>query len=308
MNIHFIYWLASLAIAIVLCPILPGIINKTKAFFAGRHGAPILQLYWDMLRLAKKKNVLSSTSCGCVRIAPAVSLACMLFCMLFLPLGLANSPVSFSGDIILFLYLLATARFMTVLGALDTGSPFEGMGASREVHFAALAELGTLGVVIFLVLLTKSMSLSGILNSADSSMWTGNGPAMLLAAIAFVIILLCENCRVPFDDPETHLELTMIHEAMILDNASSDLAVIHYGAALKIWIFAAFLTAMIIPAGVLYGILGVFIHTLSVLATAVFIGIIESIMGRCRFLKTPQLLISAFSMTAASILLFIVLN
>lgn len=308
MKIDFLFWLAGVILAIFGCPIIPGIINRTKAKFAGRHGAPILQLYWDMLRLFKKSTICSSTACGLVRLGPIVSVSGTLLALLFLPLGLADSPLAFTGDIILVLYILGTVRFTTVLGALDTGSAFEGMGASRELQFSALAEIATLAIVIFLAILTKTFTLNGMLNSADSSIYLVNATPMVLVVIAAFLVMLCENCRVPFDDPETHLELTMIHEAMVLDNGGPDLAMIHYGAALKLWFFGAFIVTMIIPTGVLSGILGFAVQTVGILVIGILIGIVESVMARCRFFKVPQLLITAFSLAFAAILLHLLLR
>lgn len=308
MNNNPTIWLVAVFVAIVGCPLIPGIINKTKAFFAGRHGAPVLQLYYDLAKLLKKGAIVSTTSCGLVRMAPVIGVVGTIAALLLLPLGCANSPLSFVGDAVLFLYLLGTVRFTTVLGALDTGSAFEGMGASREVQFAILAEITAFAILIFLALLTNTFTLNGMLNSADAMIWIGSGASMLLALIAFFMILLCENCRVPFDDPETHLELTMIHEAMILDNAGPDLALIHYGAALKLWLFGAFMTIMITPVGLVAGWWAFAVNTVLILLAAVGIGIVESVMGRCRFFKTPKILVCAFSMALSAILLQLILR
>ena len=284
--------------ALVLCPLLPGIINKIKAFFAGRKGVSVFQLYRDIAKLMKKERVHSTSSSWILPLAPSAALAAMVTALWFLPLGHGSSPAGFAGDAVIFFYLLASARFLTVLAALETGSSFEGMGASREMQFSALAEGAVFSLLALLALHSGSLELSVMLRRSGISMnsWIVSA-GMVSAALAFFVIMLCENCRVPFDDPETHLELTMIHEAMILDYGGPDLGMILYGAALKLWIFAAFFTAMVLPGslfGTPWGIAGYFAGTM---ATAVLIGIVESVMARSRFLKLPQMLTGAAVLT-----------
>lgn len=291
-------------LAALLAPLLPGIVNQTKAFFAGRRGPGLFRLYFDLVKLVRKSCPRATTSTWLFDLAPSVSLAATLLAAAVFPWGPAEGPAA-SVSAVLFFYLLAAARFFTVLGALDTGSAFEGMGASREVQFSALVEPIVFTVLGFLVLLTGDTSLGGLLGGYDGGAWTHHAFSLILIAVAFFAVLLCENCRVPFDDPETHLELTMIHEAMILDNAGPDLAFILYGAALKFEILAAFLVAMLVPAlsvgpeakvAILFG---------GVLATAVLVGIVESVVARMRFLKTPQVLLGALMIAALGAVLFI---
>jgi formate hydrogenlyase subunit 4 len=222
---------------------------------------------------------------------------------LLLPLGIVNSPLAFQGDVILFFYLLGTARLLTVWGALDTGSSFEGMGASREAHFSALAEAAIFGIISFLVLLTGRCE-------TDILTFTGfSNPryltSMLLCAGAFFIVLLVENCRVPADDPDTHLELTMIHEAMVLDYAGPDLAAILYGSALKLWLFTAFLVALLMPAGNwnIWEYSSVFAAGIFIIT--VLVGCTESCMARYRFLKVPQMLTGALCIALLAVFFLI---
>ncbi len=299
-------WSAGLVLSLALCPLLSGIINKVKAFFAGRRGPRLLQLYYDMAKLLRKESIYSTTSGGIIRLMPLCNLAALFCAMLFMPYALCNSPFAFGGDILLFLYLLGFARVMTVLGALDTGSSFEGMGASREIQFSALAEIVFLAIVIFFVVLTGSVSISGMLNSMGASAWTVSGTSLLLTAGAIFIVMLSEACRVPFDDPETHLELTMIHEAMILDNGGPDLALIHYGAALKLWLLASFFVTAVLPAGRVAELASIPLYFGAIFVTAVMIGIVESVMARFRFLKVPQMLIAALGLAVTAIMLLLV--
>lgn len=293
-------WLIA---SFVLCPILPGIINKVKAFFAGRKGPSVFQLYYDLSKLLKKGSVITTTSGGLLKLAPCVSLAAIVIAALLLPLGIVNSPFSFEGDVILFFYLLGTARLMTVWGALDTGSSFEGMGASREMQFSALAEAAIFGIIGCLAVLTRQGDLSMLPSTTFQS--SIHVVAILLCGAAFFIVLLMENCRVPADDPNTHLELTMIHEAMILDYAGPDLALILYGASLKLWLFASLLVILLVPALSCGLILSSVIYLAGVLLTAVVIGVIESCMARYRFIKVPQMLVGALGLSLIALFFLI---
>ena len=290
-------------LAALLAPLLPGIVNQTKAFFAGRRGPGLFRLYFDLAKLVRKSCPRSATSTWIFDIAPSVSLAATVLAAAIFPWGPAQGPFA-SASAALFFYLLGAGRFFTVLGALDTGSAFEGMGASREVQFSAIVEPVVFIILGFLVRLSGDINLPGMLGDYDGGAWSHHAFSLILVAVAFFAVLLCENCRVPFDDPETHLELTMIHEAMILDNAGPDLAFILYGAALKFELLAAFLVAMLVPklsagpqakCAVLFG---------GILATAVLVGIVESVMARMRFLKTPQVLLAALMTSVLGTLLF----
>ena len=300
---HTIYWILWLIASFVLCPLLPGIINKVKAFFAGRKGPSLFQLYYDLFKLLKKGSVISNTSCGVLKLAPCVSLAAIVMATLLLPLGIIKSPFSFEGDVILFFYLLGTARLMTVWGALDTGSSFEGMGASREMQFSALAEAAIFGIIGCLATLTKHGDLTMLPSTAFNS--SIHVVAILLCALAFFLILLMENCRVPADDPNTHLELTMIHEAMILDYAGPDLALILYGASLKLWIFASFFVILLFPAITAGLVLSSVIYLAGIFVTVIVVGIIESSIARYRFIKVPQMLVGAFGLSLIALFFLI---
>jgi formate hydrogenlyase subunit 4 len=299
-------WLGGLLLSLLLCPLLPGLVNKIKARLVGCQGASIFQLYYDLIKLLRRGSVYSHTSTWILPLAPLLSLAAILVAMLFLPFAFTDSPFAFEGDVILFFYLLAMARMISVLAALDTGSSFAGMGASREMQFATLIEIGLFCVIAFLLMLTDRFSMSGLINGFGPTAWSVGGSAMLLALIAFFIILLCENCRVPFDDPDTHLELTMIHEAMILDYGGPDLALIHYAAALKLWLFAVIWTMIIMPAGIFSGFAALAVFLAAQLLVAVLLGVIESITARFRFLKVPQMLLAVPALTLMAIMLMLV--
>ena len=300
---------AQFVLALVLAPLLPGIINRVKAKFAGRHGKPVLQTYYDIAKLLRKGEVISRTTTWTFAVAPSVALAGTLCALALLPLGGAVSPLAFAGDFVLAAYLLGVGRFAIMLGALDTGSAFEGMGASREATFSALAE--PVFFFFFLVLTSlclglghgtdTAFSLSTMFGGQTAGAWlTGKGELLLLPVI-FFILLLVENCRIPVDDPNTHLELTMIHEVMVLDHSGPNMALILYGAALKLWFFAALIAGLITPALPLWQQVG--LRVAIVLLLAVVVGIVESVMARLRMERVAYLLGAAAIMGMLTLIL-----
>ena len=207
--------LIHVLILIAMPPLLPGVIAKTKAFFAGRVGPPVFQLYYDLWKLVHKDFVTSRTTTWVFAAGPVACVVVTILAGLLVPMGTAESPIHFTGDMILFAYLLALGRFFTSASALDTGSAFEGMGAARDVSFACLAEPALFLALLALGRLSQSLSLSGMLDGALTRAWPSLGAALIFVMLGLFIILLAENCRMPFDDPNTHLELTMIHEVMV---------------------------------------------------------------------------------------------
>ena len=272
---------------LLLAPLLPGIINKVKAWVAGRRGPPVLQLYYDLSRLWKKTVVMSTLASPAFILLPAVAWVAVVGAALLVPLGPAGASLSFRGDALLMLYLLALARFCTAWAAMETGSAFEGMGAVREVSYAVLAEAAMVAAVLALSVQTGSVSLVTMLApSADAG-------SVLLAAGLF-IVLLAENCRVPFDDPNTHLELTMIHEVMVLDHSGPPLAAILHGASLKLLLFAVLLVQAVLPMGTLAPTAAAGVLLAGVLIVTVAVGLVESLMARLAFRRVPLLLTTAF--------------
>src|SRR5947207_12451710 len=194
--------------ALVLAPLLFGLINRTKAFVAGRRGPPLLQPYFDILKCLRRGAVYGGAASWMFRLGPGATLAALLAAILIVPFGGMPSPLSFSGDLIVLAGLLALGRFPTVLAALDTGSSFEGMGASREVHFAALAEPALLIGLATLVRVTGAFSLTPIYGAITVGIWAQALPTLALVAMTLLVLELVENTRIPVDDPTTHLELT----------------------------------------------------------------------------------------------------
>jgi formate hydrogenlyase subunit 4 len=294
----------TIAVPLLAAPLLAGVINKTKAFFAGRKGRPLLQLYYDIIKLFKKDFIYSKTTSWIFRAGPQVGMASMIIVLGIMPLPGMRAPFAFDGDFLLLFYLLCLVRFFTVLAALDTGSSFEGMGASREVLFSALTEPVVFFILSSLVFISKHYSLSSVLLNIDPFTAGRVAPEIIILGIAFFIIMLAENSRIPFDDPDTHLELTMIHEVMVLDYGSADLGLILYGASLKLWVFGILLVQMILPVFTDNIIISMAAALGGMLALAVLIGIIESVMARLRLLKAPLLIAGA---GIVSVIVFILL-
>ncbi len=279
--------LLRLAFWLALAPLLPGIINKVKAWVAGRRGPPLLQLYYDLARLWRKGAVLSTLASPGFVAGPAVAWVALLGAAVLMPLGPAGGAVGFRGDVLLLIYLFAVARFATAWAALETGSAFEGMGAAREVSFAVLAEVALITAVLSLSVQTGSLTLTEMLAPAP-------GPGAALLAGGLFAVLLAENCRVPFDDPNTHLELTMIHEVMVLDHSGPPLAVILHGAALKLLLFAVLLSQAVLPVEALPAPAAAAVLAAAVVVVAVGVGLVESLLARFAFRRVPLLLTTAF--------------
>lgn len=281
----------QLLLVLLAAPLLPGVITRTKSLMAGRKGPPLLQLYYDVIKLLRKETVLSSTTTPIFLIGPAVAVVIPIAASSMLPLVAPRAPIAFAGDLILFVYLFALSRFCTTMAALDTGSAFEGMGAARELTFAALAEPALFFGMLALARISGSLSLSSLL-AVDGQRWQKASAALVLIIGSWFIVLLAENSRLPFDDPNTHLELTMIHEVMVLDHSGPAFGLILYGSALKLFVFSALVAGVMLPrtgnagadaAATLAAVLGV----------GVAVGIVESAMARLRLVRIPQLLIAA---------------
>lgn len=290
-------------LALVGAPLLLSIINRSKAIVAGRVGQPLLQPYYDLWKLLHKGAVYSRTTTWVFRVGPLVSISAMLVALTLLPFGGTPALCAFQGDFILFAYLLGLVRFFTVLAALDTGSSFEGMGASREVTFSALAEPALFLGFAALARQTGTFSLSEMFALVTSASWAQAGAAFVLLAAAFVIVFLTENARMPVDDPTTHLELTMIHEVMVLDHCGPDFACIVYSGALKLWLVGTLVVSLLIPVPTYSVWLNTAMSVVAMGVLAVLTGLIESTMARLRLLQVPRLLVGASVLSTLALVL-----
>ena len=276
-----------------------GIIKKTKAFWSGRRGVSIFQPLWDFIKLVKKGVIYSKTTSWVFKFAPMVSFATVIFASLFVPLASGNSILNLQFSFILFAYILGLGKFFSLLGALDTGSSFEGMGASREACFSTIVEPA------FFITLASIAALSQIY-TFDSFKYILQGAGVygyliiILTAITLFVMLLIEGCRVPVDDPTTHLELTMIHEVMVLDNSGADLAFITWGSAIKLFLFEALIANLLIPMG-LSLIMSISMFLLITSLVSILVGTVESAIARFRMTHVFEF-IFIMSLTALLIL------
>ncbi|MCC8180981.1 MAG: NADH-quinone oxidoreductase subunit H [Planctomycetes bacterium] len=295
--------LAMLAAALLLCPLLSGIINRVKAVAAGRQGKPLLQLYRDLAKLAKKDVVYPTASTWIFRACPALVAGAAVAAALVTPLGGGAAALSFQGDFAVWVGAFALARMFMVLAALDVGSSFEGMGASREIWFAALAEGALYLVLAALTVISGGYSLSDFYTALTPSHSTDHVIALIFAGLALFLLALVENARIPIDDPTTHLELTMIHEVMILDHGGPDLAMIQYGSALKLWVMGGLVVGLAVPVRIGSAWLDAGCFLIGMAVFAALIGIVESAMARLRFARAPQFIIGAGVLAGLSIVL-----
>jgi formate hydrogenlyase subunit 4 len=288
--------LGSLAGMLALAPAIPGIAAKTKSWLTGRRGPPVLQLYWDLLRLLRKGIVYSTTTTWVFRLAPVGAVMMPLLAACLLPLDGHAAIASFTGDFVGFAGLLALGRFFLVLAALDTGSSFEGMGASRDVTFASFIEPALFLGFVVLALATGQTSLSGMLVAVPS-------PSLVMVAVSLFFVLLAEASRVPVDDPATHLELTMIHEVTVLDHSGPDLALLLYGAALRMELFAALPVSVLVFHAGLAPPLALAVLVAGTVVVASVVGMVESSMARLRLSRVPQFLVAATVLASLGVIL-----
>ncbi|HPC93727.1 MAG TPA: NADH-quinone oxidoreductase subunit H [Sedimentisphaerales bacterium] len=295
--------LVHLVLAFAAAPLLLGIINRTKALFAGRKGQPLLQAYYDIGKLLRKGAVYSRSTSWLFAAGPWIGFAAVVAATALVPFGGLRAPVAFAGDFLVLAYLLGLARFLLVLSALDTGSSFEGMGASREVTFSALSEPALLIALAAVAKYTGCMSLSDMIVATVPRLWLDAGPVVVLVGFALLIVFLSENCRIPVDDPNTHLELTMIHEVMVLDHSGPDFGIILYTAALKMWVLGQVLVGLVVPIHTGIPWIDTPAALLAMALLAVLVGIIESSMARVRLLHVPQLLVGATTLSILAVVL-----
>jgi len=296
--------IAQSLILVAMPPLLIGVINKVKALFAGRRGPPLLQPYYDIVKLLRKGLVISRTTTWVFFAGPVATLAAVALAGLLVPIGSASAPIAFAGDMILFAYLFGLARFFTTAAALDTGSAFEGMGASREATFACLSEPALFFAFLALARRTGSLSLTGMLGPGGD-LSAAAAAAMVMVALGLFIVLLAEGCRIPVDDPTTHLELTMIHEVMVLDHSGPLLGLVEYASAMKLLVIESLLLGLLSPlrTGDPWLDRAAFAAALVVLAAVV--GVVESIMARLRMARVSYLLTGALLLCGSGFVLLV---
>lgn len=299
--------MAGFVLMLIAAFLFPGIIVRTKSIASGRKGPGVLQPMKEIGILMRKGSVFSQTTGIIFQIAPAISLAGIICAMLVIPFGNQESIISFEGDFIFFSYLLALGKFFIIIAALDTGSSFEGMGANREVFFSLLLEPAFFIILATFAMFTGYNSFSEIYNHFFI---TGGHYVLIYSIIGFFVFIqmgMIENSRLPVDDPKTHLELTMIHEVMILDNSGFDKALIHIGSYLKFAIFGALMYNVIVPAGWnTYLQAGLFLAVQAVYA--IIIGLNESFRARNKMNKNPKFILSISSLALIAFIIILILT
>ncbi|OIP52202.1 MAG: hypothetical protein AUK33_01745 [Flavobacteriaceae bacterium CG2_30_34_30] len=288
----------SLVLIIVASLFFMGIVIRTKSITSGRKGPGIFQPMKDVIRLWKKGAVFSRTTSFIFQIAPSIYFASIIMAILVIPFGQYRGIVSFDGDFVFFAYVLALGKFFSIIGALDTGSSFEGMGASREALYSMLAEPAFFILMGSFALYTGHTSFHEIFTSLHFGSYISYGLGVL-ATFVLIMIAMIENSRMPVDDPKTHLELTMVHEVMILDNSGFDLGLILYGTNLKFAMYGALIANFF--TGTFSILISILIFLSVQILFAIMVGILESFSARFRMGNNAQFI---FTLTSISILIF----
>ncbi|MCX6247323.1 MAG: NADH-quinone oxidoreductase subunit H [Bacteroidetes bacterium] len=291
----------ALFLAIVTALFFPGIIIRVKSIVSGRKGPGIFQPWKNIFVLLRKGSVFSRTTSFVFQMAPVIYLATLICAILLLPFPGMPSWFGFPADFILLAYLLALGKFFFIIGALDTGSSFEGMGANREALYSMLAEPAFFILFGTLAMLTGHLSMQSVFEHFHLSGYNSVVSGMI-AVYVLIQIAMIENSRMPVDDPKTHLELTMIHEVMVLDNSGFDLALIQIGTNLKFALYGNLIANILIPLNLaipyrivlFFGIQAVF---------AASIGMMESFRARKKMMKNPQFIVTLSSIALVGFIL-----
>jgi formate hydrogenlyase subunit 4 len=304
-------------ILVIICALLyPGTIDKTKAILSGRRGPKIYQFIFDDWRLFKKGNVYSDKSSFVFQISATINFACLVTALFLIPFPGLPSLFSFDGDFVFMLYLLGLGRFISVVAALDVSSGFEGMGANREVLYATLLEPAFLLLMGTMCIFTGYTNFNDIFVTLYENEYLGSVVIVISAIILFLFILI-ENSRIPTDDPNTHLELTMVHEVMILDHSGFDLGLIKLTSALKFAVFGSLICNVVIPSHTLipnpaYHFLDIPLKVVLFLVfqciLAVAIGFVESFKPRNKMARNPQYILSLSAIAAVLYCVMIIIK
>lgn len=300
---YFIYFIQSIVL-LLFTPFFIGFLKRTKANIRGYKGAPVLQPYYDLAKLFSKGRVISNYSSFITKIAPILSLTFALTTALFIPVFYTGKSF-YIGNLFIVLFLIGNLKILSVLVGLDSGSTFGGMGSSRELFISMMAEPIMFLMVTFLFMETKTFNIFKMASINSLTNWYST--AHMIAAIAFVILLVGENSRMPVDNPETHLELTMIHEAMILDISGRDLACIELSSYIKLIIYITIFINCFFPIGIATSISAIglivsfLVYILKILMCLIIISIIESTMAKLRLFRTPEIFAWSFSISIVAI-------
>ncbi len=313
--INVTYFIVQIIVVMMLAPLVNGIIKKVKALSQKRKGAPVLQLYLDLFKLLKKGTVVSDTASWIFKATPYVVFATSLTAALLVPVTTMIDPIWHAGDLILMVYILALGRFFMMLAGLDTASTFGGMGSSREAMISSLIEPSILVSLITVGLIAKSTAAYRIMNYMKDVDMPLSHPVYLMACIALFIIILAETARIPVDDPSTHLELTMVHEAMLLEYSGRSLALMELGASVKQLVFITLLVNIFIPhdqfilvSGAGAVLLSLLVYLIKVILISVLIAVAEVSTVKLKLFSIPNLAALSFILSFIGFMQYFVLG
>lgn len=306
--------LLQLLVVLLLAPLVSGIIRKTKARLQNRRGASVVQPYFDLMKLFKKEVVVPSTASWIFRFTPYIVFGSTLAIVLLVPTIFTPVPFHWIGDIITVIYLFAVGRFFMALAGLDAGTAFGGLGSSREMSIASIIEPAMMLAVFTVAVTAGSTDLSILVSRLSSTPVSIIHPSHILAFVGLFIVTIAETGRIPVDNPATHLELTMIHEAMILEYSGRYLACIEWASQMKLFVFMALIANMFMPLGIATSFsvvalmtgLGAFIIKVSVLA--IIVAIVETGNAKLRLFRVPELLMVAFVLSLLALILYFIIG
>ncbi len=303
MGMNILQGIISVLVILGLAPLFAGMVNKQKAILTGRIGSPVLQPYYELNRLFKKETINSTNASFMSRISPLINFVSLIIAAAMLPVGFWKPLISFNGDIILFAYILGLARFFQILAAMDIGSSFEGMGAAREATFALFAEPIFFFTIGSIAIISGQTSLYDIYHSIELTNISYE-VFIVICSISVFMLAVTECSRMPVDDPNTHLELTMIHEVMILDNSGIDLFLYQYSSYLKLFIYTVLEISFFYPLSNQSYLLGILIFITGSVALSLTLGIVETITSRYKMKNIPQYLLFATAIGILNLLIY----
>jgi formate hydrogenlyase subunit 4 len=298
----------QLLLLLLIAPLLSGIIKTLKARLQTRRGSGILQCYQDIFKLFRKGMVIPETASWIFSATPYIVFVTAALVGLMIPMTTTDAPLSLFGGVLAVVYLLALGRFFLALGGLDAGSSFGGLGSSREMTISAIAEPAMMLAIFTVALAASSTNLSEMAKVAVSQSWKFLAPSQMLAFAALFIVLIAETGRIPVDNPATHLELTMIHEAMVLEYSGPYLALLEYGASLKQLVLMTLVVNTFFPFGLSSGwtfqglALGLLFYLTKILLLACLIVLIETTNAKLRLFRVPELLMVSFIFGALALI------
>lgn len=292
--------LVQVLMIIIMAPLLTGVIKKAKAFFQTRKGPSVFQLYFDLYKFMQKESVISEHTSWIFRVTPYIYFSAILVAAGFIPAIYVSGRPTFAGDIILIIYLFALGRFFLTLSGLDAGSAFGGMASSREMAISSMAEPAMMMSLFTMAAIEGTTNLTGIILGVNNAGLSALTSVHLLAFVGFFIIAIAETGRIPVDNPDTHLELTMVHEGMLLEYSGKPLALLTLATSVKQMLILSLLANIFFPWGIAAELslnslsVGVFAYLAKIAVLGGIMAIIETSFAKMRLFKLPDLIMGSF--------------